>query len=203
MWTPITVYGATHDDKKDELLTEFPSVCSHLQIPYVVGGDFNILQDNCDKNKTMSRSPYVDKFNSIIHSFSLREIYMGGVYVDQQQKTPNFGKHDRVLTSFEWEDLFPLATVHKLVRDVSDHDLLLLSSRTKKPNTFHQREFSFKLSWFKDENCYSIAKWIWEQPVFAEDPIVKLKQITLKDGVPTLLVILEKRRKALKWSWKK
>uniref|UniRef100_A0A453F4H0 Endonuclease/exonuclease/phosphatase domain-containing protein n=1 Tax=Aegilops tauschii subsp. strangulata TaxID=200361 RepID=A0A453F4H0_AEGTS len=80
--------------------------------------------------------------------------------------------------SFDWEDLFPLVTVRKLVRDVSDHNPLLLSSGAKK-NTSHQHEFRFELSWLRDDNFYPTAKRIWDQPVRADDPIdilnIKLK----------------------------
>lgn len=41
----------SHDDLKDDFLVELVSFCSHLTIPYVVGGDFNILREAEDKNK--------------------------------------------------------------------------------------------------------------------------------------------------------
>ena len=183
VWAIITVYGAAHDDSKDDFLIELASMCSRTQVPHIVGGDFNILRGNGDKNKTMSRSPYVDKFNSLINSLCLREIHMGGGKYTwtNNQKHPTLEKLDRVLMSFEWEDLFPLVTVRKLVRDVSDHNPLLLSSGAKKLDTPHQREFRFELSWLRDENFYPTAKRIWEQPVRATDPIdvlnIKLKRL--------------------------
>ena len=173
----ITVYGAAHDYSKDDFLIELASMCSHTQVPYIVGGDFNILREIGDKNKTMSRSPYVDKFNSLINSLCLREIHMGrGKYTwTNKQKHPTLEKLDR------WEDLFPLVTARKLVTDMSDHNPLLLSSVAKNADTPRQREFRFELSWLKKQEFYPTAKKIWEQPVASDDPIdilhIKLKSL--------------------------
>lgn len=148
VWALVVVYGAAHDDKKNDFLEELVSVCSHIQVPYVVGGDFNILREIEEKNKNMHKSPYVDKFNAIINSLSLREIHMGGGKYTwtNNQKHPTLEKLDRVLMSFDWENLFPLVTVRKLVRDVSDHNPLLLSSDIRKNDVPHHREFRFELS---------------------------------------------------------
>ena len=82
--------------------------------------------------------------------------------------------------SVEWEDLFPLVTVRKLVRDVSDHNRLLLSSGADKKSMPHQHEFRFELSWLRDVNFYPTAKRILDQPVRADHPIdilnIKLKR---------------------------
>jgi len=77
VWTLVVVYGAAHDDKRDDFLAELASTCSNISTPYVIGGDFNILRESCDKNKDLHRSLYMDRFNSIIQNLSLREIHMG------------------------------------------------------------------------------------------------------------------------------
>uniref|UniRef100_A0A453M249 Endonuclease/exonuclease/phosphatase domain-containing protein n=1 Tax=Aegilops tauschii subsp. strangulata TaxID=200361 RepID=A0A453M249_AEGTS len=83
--------------------------------------------------------------------------------------------------SFDWEDLFPLVTVRKLVRDTSDHNPLLLDTGCVKPGPSHNREFRFELTWLSNEDFYVKAKKIWEQPVNSKDPIdvlnIKLKRI--------------------------
>uniref|UniRef100_A0A453I481 Endonuclease/exonuclease/phosphatase domain-containing protein n=1 Tax=Aegilops tauschii subsp. strangulata TaxID=200361 RepID=A0A453I481_AEGTS len=87
----------------------------------------------------------------------------GGKYTwINSQKHPTLEKLDRVLMSFDWEDLFPLVSVRKLVRDVSDHNPLLLSSSPVKTSPLHNREFRFELSWLKNEEFYLKAKSIWE-----------------------------------------
>lgn len=182
MWALLVVYGAAHDDLKDEFLVELASFCSHLTVPYIVGGDFNILREAEDNNKKMIHNQFVDKFNSVINSLNLPEIHLnGGKYTwSNQQAHPTLEKLDRILMSFGWEDLFPLVSVRKLVRDKSDHNPLLLSSDIPKSRPKKKREFRFELSWFADDNFLPLAKKIWEQPVNSTDPIeilnVKLKR---------------------------
>lgn len=98
--------------------------CSHVSVPYIVGGDFNILRHSGEKNKKMVTSQYVDRFNSVINTMCLREIHIeGGMYTwSNNQSHPTLEKLDRVLMSCDWEDMFLLVTVRKLVRDVSDHN---------------------------------------------------------------------------------
>jgi endonuclease/exonuclease/phosphatase family metal-dependent hydrolase len=99
-----------------------------MHCPYIVGGDFNILRHSGEKNTTFTPSHYFDLFNTIIHSLGPREIFMhGGKYTwSNKQAIPTMEKLDRVLMSPNWEDLFPLVHVRKQVRDISDHNALLL-----------------------------------------------------------------------------
>ena len=146
------VYGAAQEELKEDFLVEMASFCSHIDIPYIIGGDFNILRGGDDKNKNMRHNPYVDKFNSVINAFSLREIHLsGGKYTwSNHQAHPTLEKLDRVLMSYSWEDLFPLVSVRKLVRDISDHNPLLLSLKDGKPEPPRKKEFRFDLSWLSN-----------------------------------------------------
>jgi hypothetical protein len=89
-------------------------------------------------------------------------------------------KLDRVLVSPEWEDLFPLVHVRKWVRDISDHNALLLNTGEQSPLNNKSRDFCFDLSWLKNEEFTSLARKIWEKPVRSLDPIdvlnIKLKR---------------------------
>ena len=81
IWTLCTVYGAAHDSDKQDFLIELADFCIHVQTPLLIGGDFNILRHEGDKNKNWHRSPYIDMFNSVINTMCLNEIHMsGGMY---------------------------------------------------------------------------------------------------------------------------
>lgn len=114
---------------------------------------------------------------------NLREIHLnGGKYTwSNKQSHPTLEKLDRVLMSYEWEDPFPLVSVHKFVRDNSDHNPLLLSSNASKPWPPKKREFCFELSWLKKEEFLPLSKGIWEKLVRSEDPLdilnIKRKRI--------------------------
>jgi hypothetical protein len=49
-WALIVVYGAPHEEDKPDFLTELASFCHNLFMPYIVGGDFNILIYSGEKN---------------------------------------------------------------------------------------------------------------------------------------------------------
>jgi hypothetical protein len=46
----------------------------------------------------------------------------------------------------EWEDLFPLFHVRKLVRQLSDHNALIMETRKQSPLNKKSREFYFDLA---------------------------------------------------------
>jgi exonuclease III len=76
----------------------------------------------------MRNNRWTDMFSSIINTYALREIHMsGGQYTwSNSQSGITLEKLDRFLMSSSWEDLFPLASVYNLPREVSDHHPLLL-----------------------------------------------------------------------------
>ena len=59
-----TVYGPAQQQNKEVFLTELARICSHETLPYIIGGDFNIMSMNL--------------FNAVIQAFDLKEIYMSG-----------------------------------------------------------------------------------------------------------------------------
>ena len=54
-----------------------------------------------------------------------------------------------VLMSPDWEDMFPLVFVQKVVKDQSDHNLLIVDSG-EVSNVEQKREFKFDSSWLKN-----------------------------------------------------
>jgi hypothetical protein len=180
-WAAIVVYGPAHDNKKDEFLAELSLFCNSIDCPYFVGGDFNILRTVAEKNKPCVLSHYSDTFNSIIHTLCLREIHMtGGLYTwSNKQKNPTLEKLDRILMSPEWELLFPLVSVKRLVRDQSDHNPLVIDTGdTILP--VKKRSFKFDTAWLKNDEFLPKVESIWKQQVNSSDPIdvlnIKLKR---------------------------
>jgi endonuclease/exonuclease/phosphatase family metal-dependent hydrolase len=112
------IYGAAHEEDKLEFLTELSSFCSRNREPIMTGGDFNIIRYNNERNKPSGHHRHFDTFNSLIHFYELREIYMpGGLYAwSNNQDNPTLEKLDRILVSKDWEDIFPKVLVKKLPR---------------------------------------------------------------------------------------
>jgi hypothetical protein len=122
-----------------------------------------------------------DLFNSTIHTLGLREIFMhGGKFTwSNNHASPTLEKLDRILMSLDWEDFFPLVTVRKLVREVSDHNALLLDTGSPAIPINASREFRFEIPWFKNVEFLHSAALVLNRTIHSNDPIdilnIKLK----------------------------
>jgi hypothetical protein len=93
------VYGAAQDEDKDSFLQIFSDICENLDIPTLIGGDFNILRFANEKNKGGGVTRFSGEFNSIINRFALRELPLsGGMFTwSNNQENPTLEKLDRIL----------------------------------------------------------------------------------------------------------
>lgn len=164
-WNLLNAYGAAQDEHKVDFLTEMASMCSKCDVPFIIGGDFNILRYSSEKNKNFHQNRFSDLFNTIIHANELREIFVaGGKYTwSNNQRKPTLEKLDRILMTREWEIIFPAVNVHKIPREISDHNPLILSTSNFTPPV-KQREFRFELSWLKSSEFLRKVQEIWNQP---------------------------------------
>jgi hypothetical protein len=112
-------------------------------------------------------------FNAIINCHGLRELYLsGGQYTwSNNQQDPTLENLDRFLMNDAWETLFPLTTVHKLVREMSDHNPLILDTMEQKDKAV--RDFKFKKAWLQEEDFMSRVSRAWQIPVRALDSMGK------------------------------
>jgi endonuclease/exonuclease/phosphatase family metal-dependent hydrolase len=116
--TYIDIYIDTHT-----LLSELANTCSKESLPYVLGGDFNIMRRPEDKSPGNFDPKWPAIFNAVIESLDLREIVMTGRQYTWAGpgNNPTFEKLDRVLVSTDWEIQFPLSKVEPRDRNISDH----------------------------------------------------------------------------------
>jgi hypothetical protein len=169
------VYGAAQNCDKEEFLVELGNVCNNHSLPLLVGGDFNLLRFSSEKNRAMTLNKRSDIFNSIINSCALRQIHMaGGKFTwSNNHADPTLEKLDRFLMSSSWEDLFPLVTVHKPVRDISDHSPLILDTLDIREKN---RDFRFEKIWLCEETFLDRVKRSWTKQVFATNSLERLQK---------------------------
>ena len=69
-------------------------------------------------------------FNMIIENLDLREIVLTGRQFTWANSLPipTYEKLDRVLASVEWEQKYPVVSIHVMQRAISDHTPLLVDS---------------------------------------------------------------------------
>jgi hypothetical protein len=77
------IYGVAHGSGKDIFLSELAEICSHQRLPFMLGGDFNILRFASVKNKEFKDNKHNELFNSIITLYELRELVMTGGLLGQ------------------------------------------------------------------------------------------------------------------------
>jgi hypothetical protein len=70
-WALVAVYGPAQSNLKEQFLTEMIHMCSHEQLPILIGGDFNILRSPSEKNKDNFEHRWPFLFNRVIDELNL------------------------------------------------------------------------------------------------------------------------------------
>jgi hypothetical protein len=112
-WALVIVYGPAQDEFKESFLAELVNMCSHENLPLVVGGDYNILRHPSEKNNDHYHARWSFLFNVVIDGLNLKEIQLTGwKYIwANNLANPTFKKNDSVLITTEWEEKYPLTTM--------------------------------------------------------------------------------------------
>jgi len=167
-----SVYGPAQLQHKRDFLVEMANTCSKESLPYIIGGDFNIMRCPEDKSTGDFDPKWPDLFNAIIESLDLKEIHMVG-----RQNTwagpgdnPTLEKLDRVLVSTEWEIMFPLSTVEPRDGNISDHTPLVLNTGASTHQT-HCRPFKFERGWLIRDGFHEMVANIWQSPCSGSTPL--------------------------------
>jgi hypothetical protein len=171
-WALVAVYGAAQDKHKAAFLAELARICDDDSLPIMVGGDFNIIRRQEEKNNTNFNAKWPFVFNAIIESLNLREIALSGRQFTwaSRRETPTYEKLDRILVTSEWEQKFPLVSVRAMTRTSSDHTPLLLDSGCPS-HLGKNSNFSFELSWLRQEGFYDLIKQEWLAVNTGETPV--------------------------------
>jgi hypothetical protein len=61
------VYGPSQDDKEKKFLADMVNMCSHENLPILIGGDFNIMRNSGEKNNERFNDRWPFLFNAIIN----------------------------------------------------------------------------------------------------------------------------------------
>jgi endonuclease/exonuclease/phosphatase family metal-dependent hydrolase len=118
-------------------------IYSKESLPFVIGGDFNILRRPDDKNIDNFDTRWPKLFNTMIETLQLKEIVMFDRHYTwaASDNNPTYEKLDRVLVSTDWEHNYPLSTVEPRDRNISDHTPLILNTGA---STHQNRQPTFK-----------------------------------------------------------
>jgi exonuclease III len=161
-WALIAVYGPAQDDQEEMFLNELVNMCSHENLPILMGGDFNILRHSVEKNNDRFNNRCPSLFNAIIDGLNPRETEMSGRKYTwaNNRSSPTYAKLDRVLVATEWEEKYMLTTMQALPRVISDHAPLLLNSGETSTRTTEPL-FKFECGWLLRDGFIDMLREIW------------------------------------------
>ena len=148
------------------------NTCSRETLPYVIGGDFNIMRHPKDKSSGVFDFKWPTLFNAVIESLDLKEIVMSGrqfTWVGPGDD-PLFEKLDRVLVSTDWDDKFSLSTVQCRDGNISDHTPLILNTGSS-THQKSQRPFKFERGWLIRDGFYDMVAQIWQSENGGSTPL--------------------------------
>jgi hypothetical protein len=162
-WKMLAVYGVAQESEKESFLSELARMCDNESLPLLVGGDFNIIRNQSEKNNNRYNDRWPSLFNDVINGLDLRELELSDQHFTwaNNLQVPTYEKLDRILVSTDWEFKFPRVTMQSLPRGISDHTPLLRD--TGSPSQPNKCTFKFELAWlFKDDFHEKVVE-VWQQ----------------------------------------
>jgi hypothetical protein len=77
-WALVAIYDPAQANFKKQFLTEMVHLCSHEELPILLGEDFNMPRNPSEKNKDNFEHHWPFLFNSLIDGLNLRELELSG-----------------------------------------------------------------------------------------------------------------------------
>ncbi len=124
-WAFSGVYGPIRNAERRLFWEGLSGICSWWDVPWVVGGDFNIVRFPSERVGSDQTSPAMRDFSDFISSLGLLDIPMegGNMTWSNSMSRPRL---DRFLFSPSLEDHFSKIIQRHLPRLLSDHFPVLL-----------------------------------------------------------------------------
>jgi Endonuclease-reverse transcriptase len=161
-FTITNVYGPTEEGEKERFIQELTTVSSHVEGPWILAGDFNLVRWLIDRSEDMRGWGLMSQFNDFIRCHGLTDVPLNNrAYTwSNKQPTPIFSKLDRVFVSDHFTIHFLVLQLQDKEMIVSDHVPLLLQCKGRQ---MEPRIPRFELSWLNYEEATSIVNHVWSQ----------------------------------------
>jgi exonuclease III len=125
------IYGPADHSLSLAFLEEILAKIARTVLPLILGGDFNLMQSEEDKNKDIINWPRIDMFNDHIANWVVRELPRTGARYtwSNRQLNPTRCVLDRVFILPALEPRFHLCSLVAETSLESDHTPLLFDTR--------------------------------------------------------------------------
>lgn len=156
-WRLISVYGPVKDNLKQDFLNDLNVLIKSVDIPTLIGGDFNLIRRREEKSSGNVNVHLMDTFNDFVANTELRELHRGGGQYtwSNKQVQPIMVVLDRVFMNASWEAHFPLVTTHSITRVGSNHNPLMVKTCIKR--RVRSKKIRFESAWVKHEG---FCEWV-------------------------------------------
>jgi hypothetical protein len=128
----------------------------------LLGGDFNLIYKDEDKNNTNLDRAMMGRFRRFIDAVAVKEIPLHGRKYTWSSTSsgisPTLVKLNRVFCSVDWEQQFPDSLLNGGASDDSDHCPLILGL---KDDHLGRRRFHFESFWPKFEGFQDAVQQAW------------------------------------------
>ncbi|XP_023904183.1 uncharacterized protein LOC112015948 [Quercus suber] len=185
VWAFTSIYVPNSVRDRRFLWEELFGLNSWWNVPWCVGGDFNVVRLPSERSGSTSFTAAMREFSNFISEQGLIVIlFQGGSFTwSNTCEVAVKARLDRFLFSADWEDKFPSVSLQRLPRLLSDHFPIVL-----KGGSFQRgrRPFRFENMWLKDEGFVETVQSWWESynvlgaPSFVLPNKLKLLKTNLK-----------------------
>ncbi|XP_016457905.2 uncharacterized protein LOC107781683 [Nicotiana tabacum] len=183
------VYAKCDHTERIELWDTLYAMTSDMTVPWLVGGDFNVIWDEEEKYGGLLVSLIeVDDFRHCINTCNLTDLgFKGNIFTwwnGRSEEDCIFKRLDRCFGNNELQQTFPGLEITHLSKIGSDHCLMLLKCDIETPPI--KKSFRFLNFWTKHKDFKDVVKENWNAD-FSANPfcIFNYKLKKLKQALST------------------
>ncbi|XP_060195363.1 uncharacterized protein LOC132624632 [Lycium barbarum] len=177
------VYASTDRSGRIALWEDLYDMSSHITIPWLVGGDFNVITDDIEKFGGLPvQFAETEDFRQCIDICQLMDLgFTGSMFTwwnGRSDEACIFKRLDRCLGNQALQNCFPNLEVEHLIKQGSDHSPLLVNMRADSRPI--RKSFRFLNFWVEHESFLDVIKENWVES-YGSDPFFnfhnKLKNV--------------------------
>ncbi|KAL4353918.1 hypothetical protein GQ457_06G009460 [Hibiscus cannabinus] len=164
-WFGTFIYAPPYTEDKQKFWGTLASLRNDINAKWCVIGDFNVvasLKEKCGGN-LFDHNSAKWYFEFLDQTYLMEIPSSGGSFTWSNQQSNDeaiLEKLDRVLSSLEWNFVFPKAISIIDIAIVSDHSPIVLM--TNGVDKKAKRDFKFESRWQMEEECPQMVKEEWE-----------------------------------------
>ena len=165
-WAFAGVYGPNRDALRRQLWEELVGLMCLWEMPWCIGGDFNVTLFQNERSGGVQRRRAVAAFADFTAEMGLMDLPLARG-VSTWANNVSWSRLARFLVSPEWELRYPGLIQKKLLRVCSDHAPIILTRGCLQNG---KSSFKFENMWLKDEGFVDKVRSWWSSFSFMGSP---------------------------------